>query len=180
MLNKVGFKRVLPAILVSFLSFMAFVSLAVATDATVPPAMNLQEDGIVAQEKGIPVLLEFSMHGCSFCEQVEDEVLKPMLISGDYDDKVIIRKIMIDEDTSITDFNGKPVAYEDLASRYRIFVTPTLVLLHGNGEVMGLEMVGVTTIDFYGAYLDQAIDMALHKISTVTKPDKLSAGSPTS
>ena len=180
MLNKVGFKRVLPAILVSFVSYMAFTSLAVATDASVPPAMNLQKDGIVAQEKGIPVLLEFSMHGCPFCEEVEEEVLQPMLISGDYDNKVIIRKIMIDEDMSITDFNGKQVAYEDLASRYNVFVTPTLVLLHGNGEVMGLEMVGVTTIDFYGAYLDQAIEMALHKTSTVAKPAKSSVGSPAS
>ena len=180
MLNKVGFKRVLPAVLVSFVSYMVFSSLAAATDASVPPALNLQKDGVVAQEKGIPVLLEFSMHGCSFCEQVEDEVLKPMLISGDYDNKVIIRKIMIDEDTNITDFNGKPVSFDELASRYSVFVTPTLVLLHGNGEAMGLEMVGVTTIDFYGAYLDQAIDTALHKISLVAKPPKLSAGSPAS
>ncbi|MDH5517009.1 MAG: thioredoxin fold domain-containing protein [Gammaproteobacteria bacterium] len=180
MLKKVGFKLFFPVVLVSILGFQAITKPVYARDVSIQAAINLQKDGTLAQEKGIPVLLEFSMQGCSFCEIVEEEVLRPMLLNRSYDSKVMIRKVMIDEDTTITDFNGKPVTYEELASRYNIMVTPTLVLLHGNGDMMGLEMVGVSTIDFYPAYLDQAIEQALQKISTAAESVKISAGLPAS
>ncbi|MDH5425347.1 MAG: thioredoxin fold domain-containing protein [Gammaproteobacteria bacterium] len=178
MLNKVGFRVIFPAFLLSIMTFQAFMKETQAESITIPKAINLQKDGLLAQQQGIPVLLEFSMHGCSFCEQIESEVLRPMLISGDYDKKVMLRKVMIDEDTVITDFNGKKITYDELASRYKIYVTPTLILLHGNGKAMGIEMVGVTTIDFYGAYLDQAIDDALKQTSIAA--ERTNGGSPAS
>lgn len=174
MLNKSLFKVLLASFIVSIFSFQALMPSAVAKGGMIESAIDLQRDGFEAQEKGIPILLEFSMHGCPFCEEVEAEVLRPMLISGDYDNKVMVRKVMIDEDSSIVDFNGERITFEELASRFNVFVTPTLVLVHGSGETMGLEMVGVTTIDFYGAYLDQAIDQALVKISTAE--DKPTSG----
>ena len=170
MFNKSVFKVIIPAFIVSIFAFQSLMPAAEARGVSIPKAYDLQTDGILAQEKGIPVLLEFTMHGCPFCEEVEEEVLRPMLISGDYDNKVLVRNIKIDEDTVITDFNGESISYEDLASRYSVYVAPTLILVHGDGKAMGLEMVGVTTIDFYGAYLDQAINKALTKTSTVAKP----------
>jgi len=165
MLNKVVFKALLPALLLSVFVFQGFSSVATAGDAPIPSAINLQQDGFAARQKGIPVLLEFSMHGCPFCEEVEAEVLEPMLKNGSKADKVIVRRVMIDEDTEITGFDGEKISYEDLASEYGVYVTPTLVLVNGNGKATGLEMVGVTTIDFYEAYLFQAIDAALKQIS---------------
>jgi thioredoxin-related protein len=178
MLNKIGFKWLFPALFLSIFAFQAFSPVAEAEGASIPQAINLQKDSIFAQEKGIPVLLEFTMRGCPFCEEVENEVLRPMLISGDYDNKVIVRNVMIDEETEITDFNGQKITYEELASRYNVYVAPTLVLVHGNGKAMGIEMVGVTTIDFYAAYLDQAIDKALKVISIAI--DDIKSGLPAS
>lgn len=169
MFNKFRFKLLLPTIAAVIFSFQCFYPQAVAGGVSIPKAINLQKDGLLAQEKGIPILLEFTMRGCSFCEEVEEEVLRPMLISGDYDNKVMVRNVLIDEETQITDFNGQTISYEELASRYRVIVTPTLVLVSGSGQHMGLEMVGVTTIDFYSAYLDLAIENALNKISKATK-----------
>ena len=178
MLNKLALKLLFPAIFISMLAFANLISMAEAETDVIPKALDLQKDGILAQEKGIPVLLEFSMQGCPFCLEVEEEVLRPMIGSGLYDDKVLVRKVMIDDEDEITDFNGEKISYEDLASRYNVYVTPTLVLVHGSGKEMGLEMVGVTTIDFYGAYLNQAIEKALNKVSTAAEPT--SVGSPAS
>lgn len=180
MLNKVSLKLFLPAVFISALLINGVFTQAEAGGVDIPKAKDLQKDGIVAREKGIPVLLEFTMHGCPFCEEVEEEVLRPMLISGDYDNKVIVRNIKIDEeDTTITDFNGEKITYEELAQRYSIYVAPTLVLVQGDGKAMGLDMVGVTTIDYYGAYLDQAIDQAMKKIATAAEKPA-SAGLPAS
>ena len=134
MLNKVLFKVLISAVIVAIFSFQALMPVAEAKGVSIESATDLQKDGGLAQEKGIPVLLEFTMHGCPFCEEVETEVLRPMLISGDYDNKVMVRKVMIDEDSSIVDFNGEKITYEELASRYNVFVAPTLVLVHGNGK----------------------------------------------
>jgi len=170
MLKKLSYKLVLPVFFISALLINAVFTQAEARDSDIPKALDLQKDGIIAQEKGIPILLEFTMHGCPFCEEVEEEVLRPMLISGDYDNKVIVRNIKIDEeDTTIIDFNGEKITYEELAERYYVYVAPTLILVQGDGKEMGLEMVGVTTIDYYGAYLDQAIDQAMKKIATAIK-----------
>ena len=182
MLNKLALKLLFPAIFISMLVFANLISvsdsLAEAESDEIPKALDLQKDGLLAQEKGIPVLLEFSMEGCPFCLEVEEEVLRPMLGSGEYENKVIVRNVKIDDDLEITDFNGETISYEDLASRYNIYVVPTLILVHGNGKEMGLEMVGVTTIDYYGTYLDQAIEKALNKVSTAAEPT--SVGSPAS
>ncbi len=180
MLNKLRLKTLLLPVFVSIALFYLFFTPVVAEEVEIPKAFDLQQDGITAREKGIPVLLEFTMHGCPFCEEVEDEVLRPMLISGDYDNKVIVRNIKIDEEErEIVDFNGKLVTHEELTSRYSVFVAPTLVLVDGHGKAMGLDMVGVTTIDYYGIYLDQAIDQAKQKIST-TVEKSTNAGSPAS
>jgi len=182
MLNKLAFKLFFPAILVSIIAFTNLVSMsdsmAEAESDDIPKALDLQKDGLLAQEKGLPVLLEFTMHGCPFCLEIEEEILRPMIGSGEYDHKVLVRNVKIDDDLKITDFNGESITYEDLAYRYNVTVVPTLILVHGNGQPMDLEMVGVTTIDFYGAYLDQAIESALKKVSTATEPT--SVGSPAS
>lgn len=184
MLNKLALKLLFPTIFVSILAFANVISisdsLAEAESDDIPKALDLQKDGLTAHEKGIPILLEFTMHGCPFCLEIEEEVLVPMIGSGKYDHKVLVRNVKIDDEKEIIDFNGESISYEDLASRYNIHVVPTLVLVHGNGKAMGLDMVGVTTIDFYGAYLDQAIEKALTKVSTVAEPEPVSFGSPAS
>ena len=178
MLNKLAFKGTISAIFISLTVFAGLISFAEAESDQIPKALDLQKDGLRAQEKGVPVLLEFTMHGCPFCIEIEEEVLKPMLGSGLYDNKVLVRNVKIDDDLEIIDFNGEKISYEDLAYRYNVTVVPTLILVQGNGKAMGLEMVGVTTIDFYGAYLDQAIESALKKVSTAAEPT--SVGSPAS
>ena len=141
----------------------------------VPMLENLASDAKKAREQQIPVLIEFSMHQCPFCFQVEDEILGPMLISGDYDDKVIIRKLLIDDAGDVIDFDGRKIEKDELSSRYGINIVPTLVFFDGYGRPLGIELVGVTTIDFYGAYLDQAIESALDKINAVSPASSVSS-----
>lgn len=168
MLNKLRFLPLIAVLSTSVLNVS--VQNAYADGIEVPLVSDLQQDGIQAMEKGIPVLIEFSMHGCPFCEQVEEEVLKPMLISGQYVNKAIIRKMVLDDDNQLTDFNGQKISYDEFALRYAIDVVPTLVLMNGEGKALGLRMRGVTTIDFYGIYLDQAIDQALGVTSRKVRP----------
>ena len=49
----------------------------------------------------VPVVL-FSASHCGYCTIIKEEFLKPMLLSGDYVDKVLIRKLVIDGGRTLT------------------------------------------------------------------------------
>ncbi len=111
--------------------------------------------------KRLPILLMFSADYCSYCERLEEEFLKPMLRSGDYDDKVLIRKFKIDGFGTVRDFDGRQISVDAFTARYNVHVTPTVVFLDGSGAQLAPKRVGLSTPDFYGGYLDQSIDTAL-------------------
>lgn len=122
---------------------------------------NLAKDAQAAQSDCKPLLLEFSANSCSYCQLLEEEVLNPTLLNRSYDQRVLMRKLVIDEQTSVTDFDGSgKVSPGQLASRYKVFVTPTLVFVDSHGTELAERMVGVTTLEFYGGYLDAALDKA--------------------
>ncbi len=120
--------------------------------------MDLSREASHISSQGLPLLIEFSAEDCPYCHLLEEEFLKPMLRSGDYTDRVIIRKVDIGSDIPLTDFDGAPVTGRELARRYGVKVTPTVLLLDAEGRELSARLIGVTTPDFFGGYLDAAID----------------------
>jgi len=127
----------------------------------VPVATSLRAAGEAAAGRQLPILLVFSAFECPYCETLEEEFLRPMLISGEYTDKIIIRKLLLDQGAYVTDFSGNVVAVDSLASRYGVFVTPTLLFLDTRGNELAERMIGINTLEMYGGYLDECIDTAL-------------------
>jgi thioredoxin-related protein len=139
-------------------------------EVEIPLATDLQADGRHAREAGLPILLTFSAIVCEYCRQLEDEFLRPMLISGDYTDKTLIRRLLLDNGSRVIDFAGERIATTQLSDRYRVYVTPTILFLDGNGNELAERMVGINTPEMYGGYLDNCIDTALYTIRT---PERL-------
>jgi len=136
----------------------------------VPYGTDLQQVGHLAQAQRLPILLVFSATGCTYCTQLEDEFLRPMLISGEYTDKVIIRRLLLDTGQHATDFDGTRREAGTIASRYRAWVTPTLVFIDGTGRELAERMTGINTPELFGGYLDACIDTALLKIREPDSP----------
>ncbi|MEN8204744.1 MAG: thioredoxin fold domain-containing protein [Pseudomonadota bacterium] len=133
-------------------------------EVTVPVATDLQRDGNQALSRELPILLTFTSMICSYCEQLEQDFLQPMLLGGEYRDKVIIRKLEVDYGNTVTGFNGQRVTGSELSDRYRVFVTPTLLFVDGNGKELAERMVGINTPELFGGYLDACIETALLQI----------------
>ena len=127
---------------------------------------NLQVEADRARTHKLPLLIVFSADHCPYCHVVEEEFLEPMLRSGDYTHRVIMRKIDLDSSRRLLDFDGRRVSARQLAKRYRVKVTPTVLLLDAEGRELTERLVGISTPDFYGGYLDAAIDEAYHKLNT--------------
>ncbi len=136
---------------------------AAAGDVHLPRATDLQALGAEARARNLPILILFSMEHCPWCAVVREEFLNPMLRSGDYTERVIM--VELESDASpITDFDGRRIEAIDVAQRYDATLSPTVVFLDGHGRELAPKLVGVTTVDFYGGYLDEGIDTALLRL----------------
>ncbi len=125
---------------------------------------DLAKIGKKAARKQVPILLEFAATDCSYCVLLENEILNPMLLSGDYKDKVIIRKVYIDEDLTIKDFNGKKVPLDKIVLRYGIYVTPTIIFIDQKGKELAKRLIGINTVEYFGNDVDKAINLSIKKI----------------
>jgi len=117
-----------------------------------------------AKKNNQVILLEMSATYCGYCKTLEEEIIKPMLRSGDYD-KVLIRKLNIDSHYPMTDLGGKKSSPFELSSRMGVYLTPTLLFLDGNGNEVGERIVGVNTLEMYGGYVDNSINQGLKSIN---------------
>jgi len=141
-------------------AFLWLFTTALRAEVEVPVARNLQTDGQLAHDKQLPILLAFSAEECSYCELLEEEFLQPMLLGGEYRDKIIIRKLVLDNGSQLTDFSGQQVDASLLSDRYRVYVTPTMLFIDENGTELAERMVGINTLELFGGYLDDCIETA--------------------
>ncbi len=132
----------------------------------VPLAKNLQEAGQQALSDCKPLLLEFSAVSCDYCRLLETEVLNPTLLNRNYDQRVLMQKLLIDRPGRIKGFDGDTISAEQLAGKYKVYVTPTLLFVDAQGRELAERMIGVTTLDFYGGYLDTALEKAQQRMRT--------------
>ncbi|HBM51838.1 MAG TPA: hypothetical protein DDZ97_01955 [Deltaproteobacteria bacterium] len=113
------------------------------------------------------VVLYFTAEYCMYCQALDREVLGPVLRSGDYEAISQFFRVQHDEpETKLIDFDGKKISNRDLIQRYQVDVTPTIIFLGPDGREVASSIVGLITVDFYGAYLDQSIqDGRTHLLS---------------
>jgi len=150
----------------SLLLFILVSSFAIAREPSVelPQAMNLEKQGLVAQQRQTPVVLVVISNSCPYCQRLEEEVLRPLLISGDYDDRIQLQILNQDQHDYRVDFDGVKRSPDAIADRYGIQLVPSVLLLGPKGEELAERLIGIGVIDFYWAYLDQAIEQARAKL----------------
>lgn len=110
------------------------------------------------------MLLLVSQPGCSYCEQIKEEILNPMVKSDHYK-SVLIREIKIHSTHSLRDFQGKRVDATLFAKRYDAWATPTLLFIDSKGNELAPKMIGINTPEFYGYYVDKNLDSAQAALS---------------
>lgn len=139
----------------------------------VPVTSDLASDGRTAAQRQLPILLVFSADHCSYCELLEREILKPMLRSGDYADRVLIRKVMLDSSGNLRDFSGETVDAGSFATFRDVYVTPTMLFLDPQGRELAPRLVGINTVEMFGGLVDAAIEQARTKLKAQTGAEPL-------
>jgi hypothetical protein len=132
--------------------------------SALPPAQDLAADARQMREQRLPMLVLYSREGCGWCERARVHHLDPLAADPASASRVLIRQIDVDRRTALTDFAGKPGSHKDFARARKIRLTPTIELLGPDGELLAEAIVGVRLPDFYGTYIERAIDGARDRL----------------
>jgi thioredoxin-related protein len=136
----------------------------------VPHAKDLQRDGAqAAAMRGVILLVLVGEH-CVYCERVLNEFLIPMSRQPAYQNKVVMRRLMVSDPRAMLDFNGRRTTPAALAGQYGYRLVPTVLVLDAKGRMLAKPLVGLLTEDYYGMYLDEAIDLGVAKVRGLPLP----------
>lgn len=143
---------------------VAWASGVALADEGVPYAQDLRKDAKTAQDKNGVLLVVFSGEYCRYCDIVLKEFLIPMSRNADYQSKLVMRKVEMSGAKELLDFKGNKVAHRKFARDNGARMMPTVMIFDAKGHPLAKPVVGITTVDFYGFYLDQAINEGLEKV----------------
>ena len=129
-----------------------------------PLAQDLAADAAASTRDRIPIFLFLDRYDCPYCERALAQFVVPMSKERPWRDRAIFRQVEIDQPLPLVDFDGSATTHRALAARYRVALTPTIVVVDGAGTVVGGPVVGLLTADFYAAYLENAIEAGRRKL----------------
>ena len=129
-----------------------------------PLAKDLAADAAASRRDKIPIFLFLDRYDCPYCERALAQYVVPMSKEAPWRDRALFRQIEIDQALPLVDFGGGATTHRSVAARYRVSLTPTVVVVDGAGGTIGGPVVGLLTADFYAAYLEGAIEAGLRKL----------------
>ena len=107
-----------------------------------PPAVQLPQDGALSSASQRPVILFFTLPGCSYCRIVRHDYLIPMMRGLREDEQPLIREVSVTGDRWLTNFDGQRLTESEMARRYKVAMTPPLLLVNAQGELLSEPLLG--------------------------------------
>ena len=122
---------------------------------------NLQSLGQESEQLQLPIMLMFGAEWCEYCEQLNEYVFNPMMMSGLYEGKVVLmRHVGIDIDTPIPDWQGQPLQKAKWAYQLDADLTPTVLFLDGKGKEVAPRIVGIPEITMFTGVIHRNLNIA--------------------
>ena len=125
-----------------------------------PPVTDIAAQSAAATQQGGPLVVLVSLPGCAYCETARRNYLAPQAAAGE----ITARELDMTADTPLRDADGTMTTAKQWARARNITVAPTVLFLDRNGRNLANPLRGLQP-DFYGAYLEQAIDTARAKLA---------------
>lgn len=130
-----------------------------AAQPGLPSAENLARDAEAMRAGRMPMVVLYSQARCSYCDEART-YLVPMASNPANARRALFRQIDIDSDAPLTDFAGQASTHRRVARALGARFTPTVVVLDAEGKPIGEPILGMRLADFYGQYVENAIEHA--------------------
>ncbi|MEO7254327.1 MAG: hypothetical protein ABIZ64_08825 [Casimicrobium sp.] len=131
-----------------------------------PVAQNLKADGAAAAASRKPILIFFNLTRCPYCRGALREAIVPMFRNAEWRAALEFRQVTVDDGKSLVDFDGKTIESIAFAKKRKGTFTPTVMLVDDKGQLLGDPIVGISSFDFYGAYVDALAKKAIDEMRT--------------
>lgn len=150
---------------------LACACLATAVHADpLPLVTDLAATAKTAREQGAPVFVAFTLKRCPYCNTARRDYWAPMNGSEQWRGKVVMVELELDGAPALLDFAGDTTTARDFARRFGIRSVPTVIVFDALGVPVAAPVIGLAAGDFYGAYLEHAIEAGLTKTLKGRKP----------
>jgi thioredoxin-related protein len=123
--------------------------------AHLSPLTDLAAETAAAARRGEPLVVLVSLPNCTYCDAVRRSYLSPQAAAGE----IVARELDMSAATPLRDADGNMTTARDWARARHVRVAPTVLFLDGRGRMATAPLLGMQA-DFYGAYLEQALDRA--------------------
>lgn len=90
---------------------------------------DLAEDLEEANAEGKRLLIMFEQRGCIYCTKMHNEVFPAEEIAQSIEDNFFVVQLNLHGDIEVTDFDGETLSEKDMARKWGILFTPTLMFL---------------------------------------------------
>lgn len=157
------------SVLVIVLGLLGWQARASGPRDTIAVAHDLRHDGLRAQRKHMPVLIVFTRPHCAYCDRVIDYYLVPMQRHPDAAGPVLIRQMDMTRSRTLVDFGGRTTTPRAFALAHKVDFAPTVMVFTPDGKPGSRPLVGLGPEDYYGGYLDRAIEETRARMSPVTR-----------
>ena len=132
-------------------------TLALATDTALPVPASLPGAAEVAAAIKEPLVLLISLPGCPYCELVRRNYLLPARRNTGLQ---AWQLNITDHTMPLTAFDGKATTAAAQIAAWKAGFTPTVLFLGATGRDLAERLVGLGSVDFYGAYLEDRLSTA--------------------
>ncbi|HTD89713.1 MAG TPA: thioredoxin family protein [Burkholderiales bacterium] len=131
-----------------------------------PVISDLESAVQTAREQSAPLLVAFTLTRCPYCRTARRDYWAPMNGSEKWRGKVVMVELELDGVTTVRDFEGKTTTARDFAQRFGVRSVPTVIVFDAQGVPAASPLIGLASGDFYGLYLERAIEAGLTKMRT--------------
>ncbi len=121
-------------------------------DTPLPPARDLQSSAAKAASRHQPLVVMFSLPGCTYCERLRKSTYQWLVRDG-----YMVQQVEMEPDDRLLGFDGKPTTGQALAQAYGVQLAPTVLFFGPGGREVADRLVGAGQPDFYQAFVDRAL-----------------------
>ncbi len=122
----------------------------------------------LSRERHLPVVILVGDEDCAYCELLKRELLLPMARAGRLTNLALLRELSMRTGGKLVDFDGERIRSRIFLSRYKVFVSPTLLFLDSDGHPLHAPLVGYDRTEQYRSRLLKALNDSLagmHRIN---------------
>lgn len=127
-----------------------------AAQTALPAAKSLVDELALALKGGSPLVVMVSLDGCPYCKTVRENYLSPLREQ----EGLVVVQVDMRSAAPLLDFNSVTRTHDQLVRAWAITMAPTLLFFGPAGVEVAPRLVGVSSRDYYGAFLDERLAQA--------------------